>query len=250
MTESINEKLFDVLLNEAFARYGDEINADLPPAEELNKKYPLSKKEFSSVLRYQRRFEKEKKYGRPLSAVYLRRVVAAVLIVVSVFFAAIMMNAEVRTAVRNAIVLVFDKFVEITPPTPTDNSKSMSVYDFDVLPNVPEGYELTESIEKGSLRSYCFADGDGKELYVNLFSAGVSVGIDNEHSVIEKIEIDGNEAYLQVDLSEEPRFVSVIVIKENIVLMVTGYENEETMTRIAEAIIKNKGKRQGDVSAY
>ena len=243
MTDSINSRKFDLLLAEAFSRYEEKLNAPIPSDEELAERYRLPDEELRSVLKYRKKAETVRKYGRPVYAVYLRRAVAVVFIAVFVLFGAVMLNEKVRAAVGNAIVRFFEKYVMIISTgengRTSDESESPSIYDFDVLPHIPDGYETVKARETQTMREFDFINEKGYDLHVLIrYSGGFEIGMDNENSKIEKIEIDGNEAYRQIELSEEPNFVTVVLIKDNIVFQVIGYENYEIITEIAEKIVK------------
>ena len=243
MNESINSKMFDLLLETAFSKYEEKLNSDIPSDEELAQRFPLPREEIRSVLKYQKKAEKIKKYGKPLGVIYLRRAVAIVLIAVTVLFGATMLNGEVRAAVGKAIVQFFEKYVKIIPSNNSDGtseeSDSLNIYDFEILSHIPKEYEIISVDEGTNIRVFDFSDKDGNYLFVSIsYSDAISVALDNEVSSFDIMEIDGNEAYKQVDSSEDPCFVSITVFKRNIVLVVNGYSNEEIITGIAETIIK------------
>ena len=239
MTGSVNSKMFDLLLMEAFLRYEEKLNGEIPSDTELSVRYPLPEKEKRSVVKYQKKVAKEKKYGRPMYVVFLRRAVAIVLIAVSVLFGSLLMNEKVRAAVSNAIVQIFEKYVKLIPWNTEEKSDSMNIYDYDVLSHIPDGYETVKAREIQTMREFGFVNEEGYDLYVCVrYDEGFEISIDNDNSIIEMIEIDGNEAFRQIELSEEPPFVSVIVIKGNIVFQINGYENYEIITEIAEKIVE------------
>ena len=239
MTGSVNSKMFDLLLTEAFLRYEEKLNGEIPSDTELSVRYPLPEKEKRSVVKYQKKVAKEKKYGRPMYVVFLRRAVAIVLIAVSVLFGSLLMNEKVRAAVSNAIVQIFEKYVKLIPWNTEEKSDSMNIYDYDVLSHIPDGYETVKAREIQTMREFGFVNEEGYDLYVCVrYDEGFEISIDNDNSIIEMIEIDGNEAFRQIELSEEPPFVSVIVIKGNIVFQINGYENYEIITEIAEKIVE------------
>ena len=244
MNESINSKMFDLLLETAFSKYEEKLNSDIPSDEELAQRFPLPREEIRSVLKYQKKAEKIKKYGKPLGVIYLRRAVAIVLIAVTVLFGATMLNGEVRAAVGKAIVQFFEKYVKIIPSNNSDGtseeSDSLNIYDFEVLSNIPEGYEVINSSENNSMREFDFLNASNEYLYVCItYPNYYTVELDIENSNFEEIQIDDNEAYRQVDTTEEPNNISIIVLKKNIVLIIMGYGTSETLTEIAESIIKD-----------
>lgn len=240
MNESVKNDLFDVVLSEAFRRYEEEYLNSLPSEDEANERYPLPEGELRSVERYRKRLEKEKKYGRPLAVVRLRRAAVIVLAALSLAFGAMMLNGEVRAAVGKAIVQVFERFTEIEFRGGREGAdERRSIYDYDVLSNIPEGYKLIEEKENTHERYYVFADFADVKLRVKIiYSEGYGIGLDNEYSFLEEIEIDGNKAYKNVNTSTDPFYISIIVPENNIVLSISGFESDETMVGIAEAIIK------------
>lgn len=243
MTDSMKAKTFDLLLSSAFANYEEKINGEIPSDEELAGRYSIPAEEVRSVLKYQKRAEKVKRYGKPLGVIYLRRAVAIVLISVTVLFGATMLNGEVRAAIGKAIVQFFEKYVRIIPTSGSeqsgDESGSLNIYDFDVLSNIPEGYEVLSIDENNSKREFDFMNTANEYLYVCItYPEYYSIDIDRERSNIEEIQIDENEAYRQVDMTEEPNYVSIMVLKKNIVFIIMGYGTSESITEIAESIIK------------
>ena len=241
MSEFLNSKKFNLLLADAFSEYEEETNGKLPPDEELSAHYPLAAEELRSILKYQKRAEKTKRYGRPPAVIYLRRVAAVVLVIVSVFFCSLMLNSKVRGAVGNAIVEFFERYVHIIPSgsEQIDNATNeMSIFDFDVFSNIPKEYKALNVAENDSSREFDFTIGDKDYLHVLVcYSDGFEISVNREHSTVEEITIDGNEAFLQVDMTEEPNYVSVTVFKNNIVIFIDGYEKRDKIIGIAEAII-------------
>ena len=85
-------------------------------------------------------------------------------------FGATMLNGEVRAAVGKAIVQFFEKYVKIIPSNNSDGtseeSDSLNIYDFEVLSNIPEGYEVINSSENNSMREFDFLNASNEYLYV------------------------------------------------------------------------------------
>ena len=243
MTGSVNSKMFDLLLTEAFLRYEEKLNGEIPSDAELSVRYPLPEKEKRSVVKYQKKVAKEKKYGRPMYVVFLRRAVAIVLIAVSVLFGSLLMNEKVRAAVSNAIVQIFEKYVKIIPSfgqgQTGDETDALDIYDFDVLSNIPEEYKVKNVSEDSKMRIFECTKEDRYNLHICIrYSENLELGFDTEYSSFEKFNLGGNDAYIQVYTYEEPYYVCLTVLKNNIVLIVDGYENAEKIKNIAGTIIK------------
>lgn len=245
MTEYVNDKMFDILLSMAFAKQEEKSNKAIPSNKELSKMYPLPEKRLTSLLKYQKKQDKIKRYGRPLAIVYMWRTVVILLATIAVSFGAVMLNSEVRAAVGKAVVQFFEQFVKVdphpetetTPQSDYESSVTKAIENYN-LRYIPDGYSIENEALKESTREYDLIADDERSIYVFIGYSWTTVFYsDDELRSFAALEIDGcQQAYIMID-DEEPSFKTVYAISDDVSIIVEGYDDSAELCKIVEGII-------------
>ena len=213
MYNKVQEEIFDGMLRAALKEYVIQEGNALPPKEELDKKYPSSKKELKKYLR----IAKARKYNISLPLLYLRRAAVVFLVFVSVTFGVLITNGEVRAAIRNAVVEWYDEYAQISFSESADKSNTSktddeSTSEAEEIPDlkdlkigyIPEGFELSNSTEEDISRVNTYLSESGKCIIIGLYASGsADLTADVEKTEYEEIYIGGNEAYVFYSEAEQ-----------------------------------------------
>lgn len=136
-----NRNFEDILLTGAFEEYLRREAEKLPSDEELREEFPPREEECRKY------GEKARRKGRASSAmVILKRVAVITLAVISVTFALLMMDKNVRAAVTGTIIRIFDDHTDVSfndPDSEINFFEGKEVSDLSVG-YVPEGLVMCE----------------------------------------------------------------------------------------------------------
>lgn len=233
MDKFLNEELFEVVLEKAFIEHEKEVLKSYPDDVELEREYPISKKEI-------RRFKnivKEKEYGKKLIRVYFERAAVVVLCMISLFFALIMTTSpEVRAAVENVILKWYDKYTEFIFTESTTGLVAEEIEDVEIG-YIPEKFnlEFEERLET-QFYAYYLSEADANKFFtINVFiNNNGTLAFDNESLEYENIEISGQEAWLMYD--DEEANGGIVIVGKSITIDIAGYLSKEELVKIAENI--------------
>ncbi len=226
--------LFDAVVRAAVCEYDCERVAALPTEESLKEQFPVSKRSMRIV----RRKYKEQQSGNSAPVFYLKKAVAACLVVVTVIFSLMLTSPEVRAGMYDAVLTWKDTYATfffgsqsapVAPsPFPEDPAELQITY-------IPEGFVLCVEDVLPNECYYMYQLGE-MQMDILITKSDYSwIDSDTEHTEYEKITVNGRPAYLLTD-TENP-IVSVIIGDENLIVDVFTYKmDEETALRIAEGI--------------
>ncbi len=199
MSSNIREDVFDDLLAAAFNEYLEGELSKLPSDEKLAEMYPIPMKQMRKVQRYARRL----RYRTYKPLVYLKRVAVACLIIISLITAVLAVSPTVRDAIKET----FSKKKKMTTTVIHDgNEVKVDFYDpyqtvrvpFDIyqlnIGYVPEGFELSDSIENRGTIEYIYNNAEGEYLVISISISGVtSYWLDTEVSDYQEFKINGDD---------------------------------------------------------
>lgn len=233
MDKFLNEALFDIVLEKAFIEHEKEEFKSYPDDEELEKKYPISKKEirkFKNVI-------KEKEYGKKLIRVYLDKAAVVILCIISMFFALIMTSSEVRASVENVIIKWYEKYTEFVFSETSDSDNVLNNISDIKINYIPDGYELmSDDVLDDSRHLFYFHISDAeKYITINIFkNDSTSLAFDNEILNYKKIDSIFDETWLMHD--DKEGLGGVIVAGEHISIKVFGYLCEDDLLNVINNI--------------
>ncbi len=235
MDKFLNEALFDIVLEKAFIEHEKEEFKSYPDDEELEKKYPISKKEIRKL----KNVVKEKEYGKKLIRVYLDKAAVVILCVISVFFALVMTSSEVRASVENVILKWYEKYTEfVFVKNDNYNSGLITEKVKDVqLEYIPDGFELilNEELESKRLLYYVNIYDEDSILSVDIFVNDLeSLSLDNEQVEYERLDSSHGEMWLMYN--DNKNYGSLIVVGTKVSVLITGNLSKEEIIKIAENI--------------
>lgn len=161
---------------------------------------------------------------------YMRRSVAAVLVIAVLAFGGMMTVKAYREKVIEIAIQIFHDLTRYQLASSSEN-RELSAVEFGYM---PEGMELVEEILMDSVRYVYYEDADGNYFSLNqiVVAAGDYLGgiLDTEDSVIERFEIRGNEAI------SNTKYGSTVIFwtEENGFFELQGNITAEKLKRIAE----------------
>lgn len=161
---------------------------------------------------------------------YMRRSVAAVLVIAVLAFGGMMTVKAYREKVIEIAIQIFHDLTRYQLASSSEN-RELSAVEFGYM---PEGMELVEEILMDSVRYVYYEDADGNHFFLNqiAIAAGDDVQgiLDTEDSVIERFEIRGNDAI------SNTKYGSTVIFwtEENGFFELQGNITAEELKRIAE----------------
>lgn len=234
MDKFLNEELFEVVLEKAFIEHEKDILKSYPDDVELEEKYPISKKEI-------RRFKnivKEKEYGKKLIRVYFDRAAVVVLCMISLFFALVMTNSEVRAAVESVILKWYDKYTEFVFTESTIGLVAEKIEDVQIG-YIPDGFELVfdNKTEYETSLYYQNINNLNEDINIKIFyNDDAVIFTDNEKMAYEKINLNkDNESWILYN--DKEKYGTVVIVGENISVSIVAFVEKDEILKIAENIL-------------
>jgi len=234
MRNKANQAYSEALLRQAvIENYKRELSA-IPSDEQLAQLYAFSKHHETRMRRLFVR-ERRRTFSR-VALFYLKRALAVLLIAVTLVFGLLMLNPNVRAAVRDVIIEWHDKFTSFT------FSGEIADIAIEWRPiYLPEGFVESEVLKYGAFTDIIYTNHEGVEIRFSFTDAhdGFSASIDNENRLIESVEINGIDAFVMTSLSVD--------VEHGIIWNSGGYFFElwsflsiSELQRIAESVTPEK----------
>lgn len=225
-TKQINDELFEVILKNAFS---ESFKRDLEKYESFATTFsdavPTKEHKKCAQKAYRKKMRKLFDY---VSA--LKKIIASILIVFSIWNALMLCSPTVQAAVKDTIIEFFDKYISF------DFSKND---DFIVIGTykigyIPSGYQQIESKTSGRYEKYVFSNGID-DINLRIMSGSISeVRADSENREMQPIKVKDYVAYaLLHNDSDEPTVV--IWGDENCSFLLTAKLNLTELTKIANS---------------
>ena len=135
------------------------------------------------------------------------------------------------------LVKVHEKYdeIDLSKSGVTYFPEDLTIYDFHIG-YIPDGLKISSKVEHKALRTYRY-DSPNEEKYMLIQfkgPGGSPIYVDNEHSVLYKIDGEGYIGYLVYD--EEDQTGSLIYGDSNITICISGHQSIEELLKIAENI--------------
>lgn len=244
MYNKVHDEVLEGLMSAALNEYIETENKKVPDDEQLSKMYPLSKKE----KRWLKRKTKEKKHNKPLALVYLSRAAVIFLCIVSLSFAVLMTNSEVRAAVVDAVITWYEDHVrfdfsksdkEPEPIIKDDGEEFIPSFNDLSIGYVPDRFELTSDEETGHHREYVYYAENGDYFVIAIYdSRTTGIGADTEYVEYEPIKINGNDGHILYN--EEERYGVLIFGNSQYTVMLSAMCEKSELIEVAESIIASE----------
>jgi len=180
--EKINDVIFDALFEQAVIdNFYDRYNS-LPSSSELSKEYTFSdrhEKRMKALFARERRKERTQKF-----MLVSKKVAAVFLILVTMFFGALMLNPNVRATVVETIITWHREFVKfISPHVDTEGTSMVPTY-------VPEGFVEAFFEELNLSTLIIYINEDGESILFESNPAEGSLLIDSENAIYDITKIN------------------------------------------------------------
>lgn len=228
MREPLRDELFEVVLRQAVYDADMEDLEELPPEEELNRKYPISKKDLKEF----ERLQKAQTRGISVRTMLARRVAIIAITVLAVVFGGLMLHPDIRAGVSHIVVQQFEKF-NLFSHDESGEAKHFLTVDDVIIGYIPEGFELTNEIVNETRRTYCYVKGENDFILSIVLSAWTEVGVDNEHDY-EIRYINHRELHISYD--NKTQSGAIVIPDETVTITISGNIAKEELVRIAENI--------------
>lgn len=184
---------------------------------------------------------KEKRKKKNEQQIYLlKRILkfaAIILLVFALGVSTLTITSEAfRTKFFNMVIEMQEEFTDITFSEQTENLlEGWSNY---YIPEyIPEGYDLKEANEHGSLQSMLYRNGAEQEIMFLVAPLTGSASVDTEEAVVTNIEIQGMKGLL---IEKEDRVI-IVWSNNDSMFQLIGL-NKQEMIQIAESIKKVNNK--------
>ena len=226
MREPLSDELFEVVLRQAVYDADMEDLEELPPAEELNQKYPISKKDRKEF----ERLRKAQARGISVRTLLVRRVAIIAMTVLAVVFGGLMLHPEIRAGVSHIVVQQFEKF-NLFSHDENGEAKHFLTVDDVKIGYIPKGFEQSDEIISETRRVY-FYEKSGKDFLISItLNSAHDIQIDNEHAY-EIRYVNHREIHISYD--DQTQSGAVVIPDEIVTISVTGNIEKEELIRIAE----------------
>lgn len=232
MYHNVKEEVFDGILKAALDEYIYESDKSFPSDEELAKMYPVQKK---GVRKY-KKYAKAKKYNMPIPVIYLRRIAAVFLVVISLSFGLLSTNANVRAAIADTVVTWYEKYIQINFSKDTNES---NVIDATVeslkIEYVPNGFALSSTTEESDSREYIYTKENGDYMIIGIYSSDTTdITADIEQMEYEIITINEIDAY--VSYNEEEQSGIIAMGNDKYTIWISACLEKSEIIKVAENI--------------
>ena len=226
----INDEIFEALLKVAAKDAMQREMSSMPSLEELNAQYPPSEalnKKVRNLFKREVRATQRKKLVR----VFLRA--AAVFCVFLVISIGALMTVEAsRNFILNFLIELRDghvlfRFGEDDTATQFDSES--------IINSLPEGFVLVESHIITDFSIYVFANDNGDEIIVAYGDPAGTVGIDNELREFSTITLGRHEAFLFTALYDHARN-EIMWLHGDVFISISTKLPVDELIRIAENI--------------
>lgn len=233
MNDEYKDTILDALIASSIRQQAKEEIEKAPSDDELVKMFPLEKKHKEHLHYYSKLKKSSSSVRRPV--VYLKRVAVIFLSIITVSFALLMTNTEVRAAVKRAVVEFFEQFVKINLSN-SDSDKNEIIDIEKVGVNyIPKGFLLENYDITPDLKWFFYTDGGEGSINITINkSSDTEINVDNELTDYEKAEINGYEAYILYDESDQTG--TVVFGDKNVTITVSAILEKSELLKIAENI--------------
>ncbi|MFT4143728.1 MAG: DUF4367 domain-containing protein [Mobilitalea sp.] len=179
--------------------YNEEIDS-IPTNDKLIGKVSFSPK-FDVRMYHLFAIERRREFIKK-ALLYSKQIAALFILTTAVVFSLLLLNPEVRAAVKSTVIEWRDKFTSIIFQSKSSNMSDEKDWQLDYL---PPGYKEDKIENLGMVTNVEYVNDQGQIIYFSYKPDGVNtnISIDNENHKIESTVINGNTAYIASATSEE-----------------------------------------------
>lgn len=234
-----NEELLDAMIKNASKQIIDEIADSYPSPEELECKHTFSP-EFRTWVdgRIKQERIRERKNKRVIWWKQFRTVSIHVATALCVLFAGFLLAAftvpPIRIAVMNFLVQHNEVHTDMDIPQKDEDFYGDSRY---VIPYIPEGYEVTNTVENDIALFITFSNKAGKSIWFERHVGAVGLTIDREDIHEEIVTIGNRDAYYFY----KNGIYTIVITDENFGYKITSDTDEiDELILMAQYILDEK----------
>lgn len=173
-----------------------------------------------------RAIHKEKKIR---IAKFLPRIIAIVLVVFAICTITIMSVEALRVPFFNLFVNTKEKIttIEADQGQPSDKNSFADLFEY-----IPNGYELMSEDNQDNTASFIFTNGNGDNIFIDMFNKEHSAGVDTEDAKYNEIMINNFQGFYSIKNGT----TNLVFIKDNHTYLILGSIDLEEIIKIAENI--------------
>jgi hypothetical protein len=196
--------LFDAVFAQAVIKnFEDELN-EIPPREELEKRYSFSESHIAKMKKLFRR-DKQKEILRKIG-IWGRPTAAAIITAMALLFGALLLSPQVRAVVSEVVIQWYEKFTSFTSgtteQTDIDNLEFWPTY-------LPEGFSQHEVLQSGSINEIYFFNTEGNDITLVYLESSDAIAVNNE-DVLYSTVTNNNVVYHIFESKEEGTRSSIV----------------------------------------
>lgn len=226
MKAKLENELWEITLKNAVMEY---------TLKELEK-YPLNEiqdiqlpQRYITVMRkffYKYQLQKKSK----IYTKTLRKIASWVLIVLGISFSILLFNEQVRAACKKVFIEVYNRYIEFIYNSPDDSQNLTFVPEY-----IPDGFELIDSYSLEDIQFMIWENPEKEKITLSCFKNDHTLQIDNEHYIIENIQINNFDG--KYFSSFEPEFENILVWNDDkMYYMLSSHLKREILINIAKNI--------------
>ena len=195
--KELNEKIFDLMLEEASKLYVENLVAEYPSPEELEGKYTFSPKFeawIEGIIKSERRRLKRKAFKRTLNIV-LNIGQKAATIMCCAFALSLLLAFTVppiRVAILNFVTETNEDYIEMDLKTKEETNGIIGNIDIDM----PKDFEIIDIDKTDALLSITYQNNEGATIFLERYIGTAGTIIDSENSGFKKIAIGEEDGYI------------------------------------------------------
>ena len=226
-----NSDFLEAILEKAITKSHFDRLAAMPSEEELAKIYTLSPEHNK---RMKKIFAADKRRQIMITALrYGKAAAFAICISISLMFGAILVSADIRNLVGEAIITWFDKYTKFqTDEIYTENEFVEREWSPRYLPN---GFDLSDSREVGSIKSIKYTNSNNLTIRFNYMPDTGSISVDNEDKIYSTI-IENGVTYHVFETYDEGENHIIIWDMGGYRFEITGVVDVDELVKVALSV--------------
>lgn len=226
MKTDFEAEIWEAVLKDAIIEHSLKELENYPPAD--IQKTVLPSHYVATMRKFMQRYQFRTRTNALIKSV--KKVASIVLIIIGIGFSVLLQFDEVRAACRNVITTIYKRYVEFIY-TPSDDSAISP-------PNlgfIPDKFYVKEQYISDNTLILTLVNSDDEEITLSCFKEQYTLQLDNEHYVVEPVQVDGQIGEYFNSLDSE--FKNILVWNdEKLYYMLSSGLDKNILLKIAENI--------------
>lgn len=188
----VDDIIFDSILTQALKDYSKDCLTQIPSERELSAKLTFSDDFLNKMDKIIAKYNREKVIKKTI--LYLKKSVAAILIIAGIMFGTLMLSQPVRATIQNVIIEWFEKYTRFEFQS---DKNEVEIIHYK-LSYIPEDFIEKEKFSFDGITIIEYTDSIGNKIIFEYSPTtdDYSINLDNENSDYKSIDLNGFEAYL------------------------------------------------------